>query len=146
MSKSGSLNGVLKRWHYRMLAGLMAVCLLFSSAGWRVADAALPPREDPPANADGIVLKLVVNTQRPIPDALSAVVQWRHPDGTWHNVEGWNAPLHNKAGVEWWVSAELIGSGPYRWVLYGDGLHTTTSAWFDITTTRWAPQIIEINW
>ena len=53
---------------------------------------------------------------------LWTVVQWRHPDGSWRDVEGWRGTFDEIVGGEgrkvWWVSEDGFGHGPFRWVVY----------------------------
>jgi len=57
----------------------------------------------------------------PRPD-LWTVVQWRHPDGSWRDVEGWRGTLDEITNGEgkkmWWVAEDGFGRGPFRWVVY----------------------------
>lgn len=51
------------------------------------------------------------------PLGLWTMVQWQDGEDAWHDVAGWQGPL--EAGQKaWWLSAELFGAGPFRWVIY----------------------------
>jgi len=54
------------------------------------------------------------------------VVEWQDADGMWHAVAGWQGTL-DRVAVEdgavtgyktWWVGAEDLGTGPFRWLIY----------------------------
>ncbi len=58
--------------------------------------------------------------------SLRLRVQWQDQEGTWHNTNGWYGCLDTLVGLRgyktWWISEELLGRGPFRWVLYaGEG-------------------------
>ena len=77
-----------------------------------------------------------------LPDAPigSAVgVQYQLPDGTWHDVAGWQTTLAaNDNGapyVVWSVAADNFGQGPFRWVItQPDGTLWGVSAKFNLPT------------
>ncbi len=81
----------------------------------------------PVAGPVGDFIELHVRPARPgaIPTwaDLWTVVQWQSPDGAWQDVEGWQGSidevLDGNLGVKrWWVSAEDLGRGPFRWLVY----------------------------
>ena len=52
-------------------------------------------------------------------------VQWQNDSGSWIDVHGWQGSFHPKSTdtslfVEWWVGPEILGDGPFRWVIYAD--------------------------
>ncbi|MEM8857554.1 MAG: hypothetical protein AAGD96_04495, partial [Chloroflexota bacterium] len=52
-------------------------------------------------------------------------VQWQNESGSWIDVNGWQGSFHPKSSdtslfVEWWVGSEILGDGPFRWVIYSD--------------------------
>jgi len=89
------------------------------------AGSPLPPRvptEPPSPKPDGSIIQLVVK----FPESFSSdwqtlwtVVQWQDPEGTWHDVIGWQGTLDKvQSGVgvkEWWVLQPDLGKGPFRW-------------------------------
>ncbi|MBN1874102.1 MAG: hypothetical protein JXA33_07715 [Anaerolineae bacterium] len=54
--------------------------------------------------------------------ALFTVVQWQDALGTWHTIEGWQGTCDEVVtGIgykTWWVSTEMLGNGPFRWLVY----------------------------
>jgi len=54
------------------------------------------------------------------------VVQWQDAEGNWHTIDGWQgnfdqaSPAGNEAKVlkTWWASDDLLGRGPFRWLVY----------------------------
>jgi hypothetical protein len=68
-------------------------------------------------------------------DPYYAVVQWQDGLGGWHDVDGWRGEA--EAGrVLWFVSEDLFGAGPFRWVVYDHGGVFATSASFDLPTLK----------
>lgn len=48
-------------------------------------------------------------------------VQWQDPNtGMWHLVEGWQGTLDLDGSQTWWVGTEILGKGPFRWVIYAE--------------------------
>ena len=100
----------------------------------QAAPSALPPRPVPQddshhrAKRIGGFIELEVHFGEAWPAAdvpwqeLWTVVQWQDPWGYWHDVEGWQGTLDSVDGFEgwkvWWLSADLFGKGPFRWLIY----------------------------
>lgn len=63
-----------------------------------------------------IILKQQENTA--FPANMWTQVQWMHPDGSWHNVDGWGGHFDDSAKVVWWVAPENAQTGPFRWIVY----------------------------
>ncbi|MBN1979815.1 MAG: hypothetical protein JW918_20670 [Anaerolineae bacterium] len=117
---------------------LLALALLLAVA--QPVLAALPPRpsaEDPGQGASGggaIALHARFGPAWPWDEAhwqnVWTVVQWQDERSAWHDVEGWQGTLDDVAIADgavtghktWWVGAEDLGKGPFRWVVYrGEG-------------------------
>lgn len=73
----------------------------------------------------------VISLQAPNTFAGNPVgVQWLDPMGVWHDVPTWQGTLNQQTGLnaaylQWTLSSELQGRGPFRWVIYnplGDAL------------------------
>lgn len=47
------------------------------------------------------------------------MVQWEDAAGAWHDVDGWRGAPDDAGGrtKTWWVSANDLGRGPFRWVV-----------------------------
>ena len=58
-------------------------------------------------------------------------VEWQDADGHWRTVEGWQGHLRSNGRLRWWVDPDLLGAGPFRWVIYSG-----TSAEDSFTTTE----------
>ena len=61
----------------------------------------------------------------PLKQESWTVVQWQTADGRWIDVGGWQGSFYydqrdNRQFVEWWVGEEILGEGPFRWVIYSD--------------------------
>lgn len=85
--------------------------------------------------------------------SLWTVVQWYDADGNWHVVDGWQGNLdtieQKEAGwvgqKEWWAGAEILGSGPYRWLVYRqDGQLLATSDAFALPDVPGGLIIVEL--
>ena len=96
---------------------------------------ALPPRPEPPptpnpVSGGGIELR-VWSAQARSWDTVETVVQWQDGLGGWHDIEGWRGKLDqlfaDGGRKTWFVSAELFGKGPFRWVVYEDDKTLATS-------------------
>ncbi len=51
------------------------------------------------------------------------VVEWQDAFGDWHEVEGWRGTfdeiVDGKGRKVWWVYPRDLGTGPFRWTVYG---------------------------
>jgi hypothetical protein len=45
-------------------------------------------------------------------------LNWRSPDGGWHDVESWSGALDDGTQKMWWLAPDLFGKGPFRWLVY----------------------------
>jgi hypothetical protein len=45
-------------------------------------------------------------------------LNWRSPDGSWHDVESWSGALDDGTQKMWWLAPDLFGKGPFRWLVY----------------------------
>jgi len=130
-------------WPALIVAG---VCVLLAVAvlpAYPQAALAGPPRPTPrsrPASAPtGATIALAIRFDPLWPQAgipwqdLWTVVQWQDGWGTWHDVAGWQGTpdgiVDGEGRKVWWLSWELFGQGPFRWVIYrargGDPLATS---------------------
>lgn len=69
-------------------------------------------------------------------------VQWQNNSGAWIDVNGWRGSFHSDASnnnlyVEWWVGSEIMGDGPFRWVIYAD---TAGKQYLTTTTPFFLPE------
>ena len=145
----------MNRKHPFSLYGLIAVLALVTFLALFQANAAtatsdLPPRAPivatatPPDQAaptgGRIQLQAQFSPAWPWDDvhwqSLWTVVQWYDAAGNWHNVDGWQGSLdtieQKEVGwvgqKEWWAGQEILGAGPFRWLVYGqDGQLLATS-------------------
>lgn len=82
---------------------------------------------------------------------LWTVVQWQDGWGNWHDVEGWQGTPDGIVGGEarktWWLSCELVGQGPFRWVTYHarDGEPLATSEPFYLPDAAGQTVRIEVS-
>lgn len=71
-------------------------------------------------------------------------VQWQNASGNWIDVDGWQGSFHPESSdsslfVEWWVGPEIMGDGPFRWVIYADGYanqYLSTTRTFSLPQTN----------
>ena len=61
----------------------------------------------------------------PLKQESWSVVQWQAGNANWIDVGGWQGSFYpdssaNLLFVEWWVGKEILGQGPFRWVIYSD--------------------------
>jgi hypothetical protein len=87
---------------------------------------------------------------------LWTAVQWQHPDGTWHQVEGWRGTLDEVTADEggavvghktWWVAGRDLETGPFRWLVYGDqgGRLLVASDPFDLPARGGGRAVVEVT-
>lgn len=98
---------------------------------------ALPPRPtatavSPPA-APGAKISLLVAGE--IAANNWTKVQWQDGEGQWHDVTGWQGELELDDTKTWWVGADLLGDGPFRWIVLVDGDPIGQSDPFHLPTT-----------
>ena len=110
-----------------LIAGMIASALLFPSLA-AATSPDLPPRpQASPTVPAGGLIELIFRFD---PGSASAatnwqtLVQWQDGLGGWHDVEGWRGTadeLHSDWGRKaWWLGEAHFGTGPFRWVIYGD--------------------------
>jgi hypothetical protein len=118
---------------------LLAILTMFSLAAVDEPQAptAPPPRPtpSPPApTSEPITLpsggQIVLHAD--VADAtagLWTLMQWQDPyTGEWHDVAGWRGHFNADGQVNWWVGAEDLGDGPFRWLVYNDETETSLLA------------------
>jgi hypothetical protein len=110
---------------------LLGTIALFSLAAVDAPDApaAPPPRPTPsppaPTNEPdtlprGGQIVLRIDAEHATP-GLWTLMQWQDPyTGEWHDVDGWRGHFNADGQVSWWVGAEDLGDGPFRWLVYSD--------------------------
>ena len=87
---------------------------------------------------------------------VCTVVQWQDAWSDWHAVEGWRGTLDDvSTGVSdkivghktWWVAAEDLGKGPFRWQAYrcGNGKLLATSAPFYLPSSPTMPEESQVS-
>lgn len=110
---------------------LLGTIALFSLAAVDAPDAptAPPPRPTPsppaPTNEPSTIpngSQIVLRTDaEDMTVGLWSVIQWQDPyTGEWHDVAGWHGHFDAVGQVSWWVGAEDLGDGPFRWLVYSD--------------------------
>lgn len=45
-------------------------------------------------------------------------IQWQDASGNWHDVAGWQGTFDENQRVLWYVGADHLGTGPFRWLVY----------------------------
>ena len=93
------------------LALALLPSIVWADLPTRPEDAPTPPPQPSKAGA-GIALS-VTGAAEP----CFAVVQWQDGLGAWHDVDGWRGQVEG-GYVLWFVSADLLGAGPFRWQVY----------------------------
>ncbi|MCA9897178.1 MAG: hypothetical protein H6654_12100 [Ardenticatenaceae bacterium] len=108
---------------------------------------ALPPRPTatavPPPAAPGAKISLLVAGE--IAANNWTKVQWQDGEGQWHDVTGWQGELELDGTKTWWVGADLLGSGPFRWIVLAEGEQIGQSATFNLPTTLYETVEITIS-
>ncbi|MAT96636.1 MAG: hypothetical protein CL608_05785 [Anaerolineaceae bacterium] len=114
---------------------LLGTIALFSLAAVDAPDAptAPPPRPtpSPPAPTSEPVTipsggQIVLRADaEDVTGGLWTLMQWQDPyTGEWHDVDGWRGHFNSAGQVNWWVGAEDLGDGPFRWLVYNDESET----------------------
>ncbi|MCA9917898.1 MAG: hypothetical protein KC445_08105 [Anaerolineales bacterium] len=97
---------------------------------------ALPPRPTPTAVPAPPLPGAQIRLQ--LAGEMSAnnwtIVQWQDAAGSWHDVSGWQGELEADGSKTWWVGQELLGSGPFRWLVLLDGTAVAHSDVFELPT------------
>ena len=128
---------VQSRYFFVLMLAATAALALFIANRTVAEDYALPPRNE---NTQLNQAALPVGGRLQLQARFSAdwpwdrmqwqdvwtVVQWRDPDGKWIDVNGWQGSLDNigqqegawVGAKEWWAGQEILGTGPYRWLVY----------------------------
>ena len=131
--------------HKTLTGSLMAACVLGLLALTllpvlvQAAPEGLPPRPATPtptvpasspakSGPDGASILLEITFGDDWPERglawqdLWTVVEWQDEDGSWHVVEGWQGGVNKVSGhtgwAVWWLANDLLGRGPFRWVVY----------------------------
>ncbi|MDX1688329.1 MAG: hypothetical protein R3248_10130 [Candidatus Promineifilaceae bacterium] len=82
----------------------------------------LPPRPSTPTPQPPILGAFITLRAWNAPVDAWTAVQWQDGLGDWHDVDGWRGHLDDSEGQEkiWWVAPEDFGTGPFRWLVYGE--------------------------
>lgn len=114
----------------------------------------VPPTETPvPPSATeqpvrGALIILQQSDTEPFPAQAWTVVQWQNEAGRWYDVEGWQGTFDSNDRVVWWVSADSLGDGPFRWQVYDsaarDELLATSEA-FDLPAHHGQRRFIDLQ-
>ena len=166
-----------KTWMKRVLFGSITLsCLLLALIclpSLAEAQLPLPPRPPsrptptsnptplpapPPVPEDGAAIQLLVhpdepqNWREPGPwRDIFSTVQWQGETGEWHDVLGWRGPMDifwsGGAIKTWWLSRDLYGRGPFRWVIYREfeGPVLAISESFSLPTVDGALKQIDVE-
>lgn len=54
----------------------------------------------------------------PLLPGLWTRIQWQDASNDWHDMEGWQGDFNEDQRVLWYVGAEHLGEGPFRWLVY----------------------------
>lgn len=107
---------------------------------------ALPPRPTatavPAPQAPGAKISLLVEGE--IAADNWTKVQWQDADEVWHDVTGWQGELEADGTKTWWVGEELLGSGPFRWIVLANNKAVGLSNPFNLPTTPYETLEIKI--
>ncbi len=130
-------------------------------AGSRLAPVAtLPPRvtavpqpvtQSPAVPATAIHLAVQDNDPTLSIADLWAQVEWQDSAGVWHAVEGWQGALVDISGnvgsATWYLGADELGAGPFRWGLYAGrgGALLSSSAPFALPATEGSTVTVEMQ-
>lgn len=71
-----------------------------------------------PASASGLSGAFIELEAKPMRAGLWTRVQWQDALGNWHAVAGWQGAFNPDQRVLWYVGAEHLGKGPFRWLVY----------------------------
>ena len=107
-----------------------------------------PPPPPPPRGAE-IQLHAEIGAAGVPPEQLWTGVQ-EQSGGQWEDVDGWQGTLDEVIGAtglkSWWAGEELLGAGPFRWVVYEreGGRALAQSALFNVPDENWETEIVRV--
>ena len=107
-----------------------------------------PPPPPPPRGAE-IQLRTEIGAAGVPPEQLWTKVQ-HQVGGQWEDVDGWQGTLDEVIGAtglkSWWAGEELLGAGPFRWVVYEreGGRALAQSAQFNVPEENWDTEIVRV--
>ena len=108
---------------------------------------ALPPRPTPtavpPPDAPGA--KIILQVTGNIANNNWTKIQWQDGNAKWHDVSGWQGELENDGTKTWWVGEDLLGRGPFRWLVLEDGDIVALNESFYLPTTLNETLIVEVD-
>ncbi len=111
----------------------------------------------PPQAISGAILQLQVNFAPAWPwdtahwQTLWTIVQWQDDLGNWHDVKSWQGSLDERVYRQgyktWWVAAENLGQGPFRWTIYKNqgGELLNISAPFNLPATAGEHLTVQVS-
>lgn len=122
----------------KIYLGIFFLILLFGVGIWQVLGFSTSSRQRRPTavgvhqtdiRGGKIILSVPLDNLNlnavPLKQNSWSIVQWQAGNGQWVDVGGWQGSFHpdssaNLLYVEWWVGEEILGQGPFRWVVYAD--------------------------
>ena len=145
-----------KKKHLSLLFfGLITILLLsgFTHSTLIEKGNSLPPRPTavpaPKYHPKGGQIQLILENEiDEIPTDLWTVVEWQDTNtNKWYIVEGWQGSLDTATSQTWWVGADMLGDGPFRWQLYEskDGELLTTSESFRLPALTGAKVVVIVS-
>lgn len=113
-----------------VLAVILLPALVLADLPTRPEDAPAP-KPHLPKTGGGIALSVTGATE-----PYWAVVQWQDGLGEWHDIDSWRGQVED-GYVLWFVSEDLFGAGPFRWLVTDqDGQTLGSSESFDMPLYR----------
>lgn len=103
-----------------------------------VMPTAVPTRISYPPNGGEIELHVAGVSE----SALWTLVQWQDAQGAWHDVEGWQGELDADHSKTWWVGAEYLGAGPFRWLVLSGAQPIAISDTFSLPARAGAKVVV----
>ncbi len=79
----------------------------------------LPPRRTPTPTISKTRGGFIELRADPLRGGLWTRIQWQDAFGDWRHIDGWQGAFIEGEGlVRWYVGEELLGAGPFRWLVY----------------------------
>jgi hypothetical protein len=108
---------------------------------------ALPPRPTPTAVPAPQVTgaQISLHVEGPHDNDVWTMVQWQDAQNMWHDVAGWQGELESDGTKTWWVGQEILGTGPYRWVLLADDVVAGKSSAFSLPIQPFTTLVVIVS-